>query len=135
MGKKWYNELGSTMIITSYDSDTGVFGGEYQSLVGQAEKWYILTGRHDRDGLTVGWTVNWQNQYMNAHSVTTWSGQLQCNGEPSILTTWLLTSQTSLEDNWESTQVGFDLFTQSPQTKTESTEKAKLYSRRSYPKA
>ena len=77
----------------------------------------ILTGRKDTAGNTLGWTVNWENSDLNAHSVTTWSGQLQLNEGLEyydILTTWLLTSQTIPEDNWESTQVGFDYFTQNP---------------------
>ena len=55
------------------------------------------------------------------------------NGLPIILTTWLLTSQTTLEDNWESTQVGFDQFTQTQPT-PESIEQAKIRCRRSHHK-
>ena len=122
------------MEITSVDTATGVFGGRYFSRVGVAECWYVLTGRQDTDGNILGWTVNWQNSTLNALSVTTWSGQLQytARGDPTILTTWLLTSQTDPKDNWGSTQVGFDVFSQtepSPETK----EKAKLHGRRSHP--
>ena len=123
------------MVITSLDPETGVFGGNYQSLVGDATKWYVLTGRVDLDGNTIGWTVNWQNSHGNAHSVTTWSGQQQLNsiGEPVILTTWLLTSQTTPDKDWESTLVGFDTFSQTPPSQ-ETTDKAKLQGRRSHPK-
>ena len=136
-GQIWYNELDSKMEIESVDTATGVFGGRYCSRVGEAEYWYVLTGRQDTDGKTLGWTVNWQNQNPKpVHSVTTWSGQLQYtpSGDPTIITTWLLTSQTDPKDNWGSTQVGFDVFSQtdpSPETK----EKAKLHGRRSHPKA
>ena len=135
VGQKWHNELGSTMVITSFDPETGVFGGHYETLVGDATKWYVLTGRRDLDGKTTGWTVNWQNSHKNAHSVTTWSGQYQFTsiGEPVIVTTWLLTSQTTPDDDWESTLVGFDRFTQSPPLQ-ETTEKAKLNCYRSHPK-
>ena len=97
-GQKWYNELDSEMEITSVDTATGVFGGRYCSRVGEAEYWYVLTGRQDTDGNTIGWTVNWQNSTLNAHSVSTWSGQLQYtpSGDPTILTTWLLTSEGQL---------------------------------------
>ena len=120
------------MVITSYDSKTGVFSGNYQSLVGDATKWYILTGRKDTDGNSIGWTVSWQNSNNNAHSVTTWSGQfqLQSFGDPIILTTWLLTSQTTPDDDWESTQVGFDHFSLTKPTQ----EKPKLHCRKSHPK-
>jgi len=111
-GQKWYNELGSTMIIETYDAESGVFSGKYESKVGNAESFYTLTGRRDTDGNTIGWTVNWQNGFRNAHSVTTWSGQLQQKsfGDPMILTTWLLTTQTEAGDNWDSTKVGKDEF-------------------------
>ena len=87
-GQKWHNELGSTMIIESYDTESGVFSGKYKSKVGMAERFYTLTGPRDTDGNTIGWTVNWQNADLNAHAVTTWSGQLQKSpfGDPMILT-------------------------------------------------
>ena len=112
LGQKWYNELNSTMIIKSYDEESGVFSGKYESLVGVALRFYVLTGRRNTEGNTIGWTVNWQNKFLNAHSVTTWSGQLQLSpcGDPMILTTWLLTTQTEPEKNWKSTQVGQDQF-------------------------
>ena len=104
------------MTIKSVDHETGVFSGSYTSAVGRVKGPYLLTGCLDTAGSTVGWIVNWQNEKMNAHSVTAWSGQLQTTsmGEPIILTTWLLTSQTSPEKNWESTQVGFDHFSLKP---------------------
>ena len=124
------------MDITSLDHKTGVFGGKYHSQVGDARKWYVLTGRVDLHGNTIGWTVNWQNFISkNTHSVTTWSGQQQINsvGESVILTTWLLTCQTTSHEDWESTLVGFDTFSQTPPSQ-ETTDKAKLQGRRSHPK-
>ena len=133
-GITWYNELGSTMVIESIDQNTGVFSGTYESQVGQAKYTYVMTGRFDTAGRTIGWAVNWQNDCCNAHSVTTWSGQLQFNsiGEPVILTTWLLTHQTAPDDNWSSTQVGFDTFTLA-QPSEETKAKAMLRNR-SHPK-
>ncbi|CAI8021690.1 Streptavidin-V2 [Geodia barretti] len=135
LGQTWKNELDSAMDITSVDSATGVFGGKYCSKVGEAEKWYVLTGRQDTAGKTLGWTVNWQNSTLNAHSGTTWSGQIQFlpDGDPVIITTWLLTAQTKPEDNWESTMVGFDHF-YLKEPPPEIKEKAKLHCRRSHPK-
>ena len=134
-GQTWHNELGSKMVITSYDTETGVFSGNYQSAVGEATKWYVMTGRADTAGNTLGWTVNWQNSYQNAHSATSWSGQVQTDesGDLVMPTTWLLTSQTSPEDNWESTLVGFDYFTQTEPTK-ETIAQAKCRCRKSHPK-
>ena len=133
-GETWYNELGSTMVMTNIDPMTGVFSGTYESLVGVAEKTYVLTGRIDTAGMATGWTVNWQNAYLNAHSVTTWSGQLQfkSSGEPVILTTWLLTHQTTPDNNWASTQVGFDTFTQVPPS--EETKAKAMLRHRSHPR-
>lgn len=105
------------MIIDKVDPSTGIFSGQYYSAVGEAEKFYILVGRYDTasDSPTLGWTVSYQNQYKNAHSTCTWSGQQQCvSGTPTLLTTWLLTSQTEPADNWKSTNVGINVFTPSP---------------------
>ena len=133
VGQVWHNELGSTMEIQSADPVTGVFGGIYNSLVGDAERWYVLTGRQNTDGTSVGWTVNWQNSFRNAQSVTTWSGQQQLSGaDLVIITTWLLTSETTPDKDWKSTLVGFDHFSlqqPSPETK----ERAKIHCRRSHP--
>ena len=72
-----------------------------------------MVGRANTEGNTVGWTVVFKNQYLNAHSTATWSGQFQTDksGNDVILTTWLLTTQTTPPDNWRSTRVGFDYFT------------------------
>ena len=122
------------MVITSVDPATGVFGGTYNSSVGDAKRWYVLTGQQDTKGETLGWTVNWENSYHNAKSVTTWSGQQQLKGDdPVILTTWLLTSQKTLKNEWESTQIGFDIFfleEPSPEAK----EDATFNFRKSHPK-
>ena len=72
-----------------------------------------MVGRKDTSGNTLGWTVVWTNGLRPPSlSTTTWSGQLQFNdqGDPTILTTWLLTSQTIAVDNWKSTTVGKDNF-------------------------
>ena len=105
------------MIISNVDPNTGTFSGLYYSAVGKAEKFYSLVGRYDTasDSPTFGWTVSYQNQYENAHSTATWSGQYQCvSGTPTLLTTWLLTSQTEPSDNWKSTNVGVNVFTPNP---------------------
>ena len=109
------------MVIDSVDADTGVFSGQYCSSVGQVEKFYLLTGRYDTASTTgtptLGWTVTWKNAFKNAHSTTTWSGQYQhsSSGTPTLLTKWLLTSETKPSDNWKSTLVGSDVFTPSPE--------------------
>ena len=76
-----------------------------------------LTGTYDKDGTVTGGTIGWAVTYNNAEhgnskSTATWSGQRQLtqSGSPSIRTTWLLTSQTPISENWESTLTNQDLF-------------------------
>lgn len=105
------------MTITSIDTTTGSFSGTYDSAVGIAEHEYVLSGRFDTRGDTLGWVVSWQNSSLNAHSTTAWSGHTEAVlSKPTILTTWLLTSSTTPQDDWQSTNVGFDTFTQNPPT-------------------
>ena len=113
----WYNELRSRMTITSIDYKTGSFSGTYNSAVGTAEHEYVLSGRFDTRGNTLGWVVSWQNSSLNARSTTAWSGHAELVlSKPTILATWLLTSSTAPEKEWQSTNVGFDTFTQNPPT-------------------
>lgn len=134
---KWYNELGSCMNITS--EVNGTLSWTYESLVGDAEYSYTLSGRYDAlpDRRSLGWTVTRTNQYHStSKSTTCWSGQFQIQPdtlEPQILTTWLLTVQTTPEDDWNSTNVGADVFTRCP-PKSEQSMRAKHQGRVSHPK-
>ena len=54
--------------------------------------------------------MNWYYRtHQNADSATAWSCQVQLNtnGDPWMLTVWLLTSQTTPDDYCESLLVGF----------------------------
>jgi hypothetical protein len=108
----WYNELGSQMTL---QTNGNIISGTYQTAVGDASGIFNLIGQivlDDDSSLVLGWVVVWQNQFGNSDSVTTWSGQLQSvNGTPTIVTTWLLTSETDPNDDWHSTLVGKDIFT------------------------
>ena len=109
---KWYNELGSCMEITN--AENGQLTGTYESKVGDAKYEYVMTGRYDTCGASIGWTVMWKNSTGSSRSITSWSGQCQQinPGVDAILTTWLLTSETRPENDWNSTNVGKDIFTQ-----------------------
>lgn len=134
---KWYNELGSVMTIDRVDLKHGYFCGTYCSAVGEAKKEYPLTGHLDPDGSTLGWVVVWRNQYMNACSTTTWCGQYQFDPnthEEVIVTTWLLTAQTDPQEDWNSTNVGFDEFLPH-QCAPERTERVKQRRQMSHPKS
>ena len=125
----WYNELGSTMTLTA--DGTGGLTGQYNSAVGNAEDFYVLTGRYDADppsssssgvepeGTSIGWVVTYRNAKLNAHSTASWSGQYFAgdsdgseggSGE-TILTHWLLTTSSTTADVWSSTNIGTDTFT------------------------
>ncbi|KAJ6593568.1 synsav [Mycena capillaripes] len=117
-GKKlsgdWYNQLGSKMSL--HADENGGLCGKYNSAVGKAEDFYILTGRFDAcpssdEGVSVGWVVTYRNRKLNANSTATWSGQYFDSGDERILTHWLLTSSTAPKSVWKSTNLGHDTFT------------------------
>jgi len=106
----WYNELNSTMELAVNGKQ---LTGRYVSAVGQAQGPYELTGFLDVDDAspTLGWVVVWKNARAYAQSVTAWTGQAQtAGGEELIDTTWLLTRSTAVQEDWESTMIGKDLF-------------------------
>ncbi|MFB7663225.1 avidin/streptavidin family protein [Kitasatospora sp. NPDC056138] len=111
----WYNELGSTLVVTA--SADGGLTGTYNSAVGNAQNTYALTGRFDSapatdgSGTALGWSVAWRNDFRDAHSATTWSGQYFGGAQERIDTQWLLTSGTTAANEWQSTLVGHDVFT------------------------
>lgn len=124
----WYNELGSTMTLTvTADPINGsIVSGTYVTAVGSAAGTYTLTGITDEgtgDATpNVGFTVSWTNLSGNSNSVTSWSGQLQnINGQDVITTFWLLTTETSVANDWDATNVGQDTFTTTPPTQTQIT--------------
>ncbi|KAJ3926023.1 MAG: Avidin/streptavidin [Lentinula lateritia] len=115
----WINEFGATMILTADKS--GGLTGQYNSEVGNldATKFYNLTGRFDTStlppsgaGIPVGWVLDWKNDLLNDHAVTTWSGQYFNNDNvETILTQWLLTISSSQADVGQSFFTGHDEFT------------------------
>jgi hypothetical protein len=108
---KWYNELGSEMDLTV---NNGLVTGTYHTAVGDAKGNYPLAGRADITNDTtpnIGFVVSWENQYANAESVTSWSGQYQVINDEEVITTfWLLTMETNPKLNWRSTLIGQDVF-------------------------
>ena len=110
---EWHNQLGSKMSLIA--DENGGLRGKYNSAVGEAEDFYILTGRFDAspppgEGVSVGWVVTFRNSKLNANSTSTWSGQYFHHGVERIITQWLLTSSTAPSDVWQSTSVGHDTF-------------------------
>ena len=117
----WYNELGSMMMLeVNGDSITGT----YQTAVGSAEGTYQLVGSMDSNptegGQAIAWVVVWNNQYLNSHSITAWSGQYQTiDGEEEIASLWLLTREEPSADDWSSTLINQDIFTRTKPSETD----------------
>jgi hypothetical protein len=114
---EWYNELGSRMnLIVSGLSLTG----SYETKVGRGSGSYKLYGMlvpgSEPPGEAVGFVVGWLNDTGSSYSVTTWSGQslIAAGGQQEIVTTWLLTTETTPGDSWKSTLVGRDIFGRTP---------------------
>jgi hypothetical protein len=131
----WYNELGSRMeLIVQGKNITGT----YHTAVGDASGIYDLVGQTDTDNdqsQAVGFVVVWQNQYGSSDSVTTWSGQYQTiEGEDTIVTTWLLTMETSPDHDWSSTLVNKDIFTRFAPNDDEINQRIKKGIKSSHPK-
>jgi hypothetical protein len=115
----WYNELGSKMqLVVNGASITGT----YVTAVGDASGTYQLVGRTEtgaEGSQSIALVVCWQNESGTSSSCTAWSGQLQAdaNGKDSIATSWLLTADTEVGDDWKSTFVGQDIFHRDPPAK------------------
>jgi len=113
---KWYNELGSVMELEIRGSEiTGI----YKTNVGDADGWYSIVGRtggNQANRETLGFLVLWKNGKRDTDSVTVWTGELLADskGNERIETMWLLTSETSVQDEWKSTLAGKDIFERVP---------------------
>ena len=108
-GSRWINELGSVMTIVSKD-ECGNFSGTYVSSVGEPDPppAFPLNGRYEVNENALGWAISYGGKF---HSTTAWSGQIQRTATgPVIYTTWVLTKSTKPNENWNSTNVGFDTF-------------------------
>ena len=118
-GTNWHNELGSVMKISQVDKIKGTFTGALESADEEPSKSYPLNGRFDPEGCTLGWVVTFKNKHgVDLHKTTSWSGLIQVDWafqRPIILTTWLLTHEHDWpSDYFNSTNVGFDTFMETP---------------------
>lgn len=109
---KWQNDQGLFMTI-NYAKD-GLLSGIYETARDKELRNYVLSGSYDssKDGTSLGWIVCWSNPlYGSSHSTTAWSGKLydqdsSSNGVTRIVATWIHTSDTKPENEWESTVIG-----------------------------
>ena len=111
-GHVYINEYCSILTITKYDANTGFFVGQHENFHGLAQGTFIVTGSKDPRGNTLGWILDLVNSQLEACASISWSGQMLHlpTGDPAILTTRVVTRQTSFEDIWSSTLIGQDLF-------------------------
>ncbi len=108
----WYNELGSKMILRAGKSS---ITGTYITHGGEASNRFNLLGKINDPAdysAAIGWVVIWKNEFKTMESVTCWSGQVQAfTGIDKIVTTWLLTTEIEMGDDWNATLIGKDVFT------------------------
>ncbi len=117
LGGTWYSEHGSRLDLTIQRN--GTIEGTYQPALGGAPGRFRLVGMVDsaahNGSLSFGFVVSWNNEHINQHSTSVWSGQLQeIDGEEVLVATWLLTRETSPCDDWAATMVGSDMFYRTP---------------------
>jgi hypothetical protein len=109
--ESWRNELGSTLTITSYNSNTGQFVGTYTTAVASpgcqsVGKPQAMVGWFNATSNAMTFSVNWLPAGCN--SVTSWSGQLNANNQ--ITTIWTLTGAMG----WANMNVGTNTFSPLP---------------------
>lgn len=111
----WQNELGSVMSLVpaKIGANYITWSGWYQTVVGDADGKYDLTGRSivNNGVQLVTWNVVWSNSKRTSSSLSSWNGYLDPNEkEPKIYANWILTSVSGAF--WNSTLAGQDIFTQ-----------------------
>ena len=98
---KWFNELGSVLVIDSIGDDGDIIG-KYASSTGVDGKVFPLLGwvnssDDNPEEVNVGFTVRWKGY----GSITSWTGYCYSdNGVPKIKTIWNLV-RSGKEFNWE----------------------------------
>lgn len=110
----WYSQRGSRLEFKQLH-DGHLEGKYYTANNDEAQGVFDVIGRGDTRSFggsrSVGFVVCWNNEYVNQHSVTAWSGQYQViSGEEVLMTNWLLTRETAPEQGWAATMVGNDTF-------------------------
>ena len=114
----WYGQRGARLELTLALGGR-IEGKYYSSCQDDKQGDFELIGMSDTRSFggsrSIGFVVCWNNEYVNQHAVTAWSGQYQTvNGEEVLVTNWLLTRETSPEDCWAATMVGSDTFKREP---------------------
>ena len=64
------------MLITAYDSETGLFNATLRAPLHTLSGWFTVTGRKNTEGNTISWSLNWENEDSNSCAATAWVGEL-----------------------------------------------------------
>lgn len=118
IGGTWYGQRGSRLELSQAHGGR-IEGKYYTSSRDDGRGAFEVIGMSDTRSFggsrSIGFVVCWNNEYVNQHSVTAWSGQYQIvNDEEVLVTNWLLTRETSPQDCWAATMVGNDTFKREP---------------------
>ncbi|MBL8161910.1 MAG: hypothetical protein JNJ61_07975 [Anaerolineae bacterium] len=114
----WYSERGSRLdLIIIRD---GLLEGHYTRPPGKSQGSFRLVGMVDpadfEGNRCLAFSVLWNNEFVNQHSVSVWSGQYRdAGGHETLDMVWLLSEETAPGDDWTSTRVGSDVFHREPQ--------------------
>ncbi len=109
----WYGRHGARLELTVQHDGTieGTFFTPGDGSSGAFPLVGMCDTRSFEGSRSFGFVVVWNNDYVNQHSATSWSGQYQIvNGEEMLTTNWLLTRETAPEECWAATMVGSDTF-------------------------
>ncbi len=109
----WYGRHGSRLELTVRHDGTieGTFFAPGDGAAGAFPLVGLSDPRSFEGSRSFGFVVVWNNDYVNQHSATSWSGQYQIvNGEELLTTNWLLTRETPPDECWAATMVGSDTF-------------------------
>lgn len=112
---RWYNELGSEMIIDQSEGElTGTYINHAPDSLARGEKLIGSCGKGSPT--TFGFVVNFEG----GKFTTAWSGQYYPKSDDGevLLTTWIMTANLQdANEYWDATHVGQDRFTRKPQEK------------------
>jgi len=116
IGGVWFNELGSKMELEP--SADGSLSGTYLlavAMAGAPAEPQPLVGFFDAAPTDASAAVSFTVAWPSSHSITTWLGGYQPEGEV-ITTTWLFTTPMGEPSGWRPIMVGPDVFRRSPPT-------------------
>ncbi|XP_062892378.1 streptavidin-V2-like [Mobula hypostoma] len=108
----WINELNSMANIMM--NEDGTLTGTYKSAVSSVRQQVegdLIGFQVNIEQPTFGFVVKWTSDSVRG-SVTVWTGQMfVINGNDTLMSMWLLRSNSPVDSNWGATRTGTDTFT------------------------